>query len=140
VIGTVFISVNAGFESVIRLPGQPWLGAGRVDGTRELIVTRTLYIVPYRVRGGVLEVLAVIRFAREWPDRQYIPVLGGVIHSVHASGRIGSSDHRETPAPQAGDPDNAGYGCSWSCSCLGGAPDWLDLAAYISQSSCKVQS
>jgi hypothetical protein len=35
---------------------------------RELIVPRTAFIVPYRVRGGVVDILAVIRASRQWPD------------------------------------------------------------------------
>ena len=32
---------------------------GRVDGTRELVVSGTSYIVPHRVRGQQVEVVAV---------------------------------------------------------------------------------
>jgi toxin ParE1/3/4 len=42
---------------------------GRVPGTRELIVTGTPYIVPYRVRGDAVEVLRVFHAARKWPDK-----------------------------------------------------------------------
>ena len=42
---------------------------GRVPGTRELVVTRTPYLVPYRVRAGAIEVLRVFHGARRWPDR-----------------------------------------------------------------------
>jgi toxin ParE1/3/4 len=43
--------------------------AGRIDGTREWIVSGTPYIVVYRVSGGDVEVLAVFHGARRWPDR-----------------------------------------------------------------------
>lgn len=54
------------------LLNQPGLGrAGRVDGKRELLVPRTRYILPYRVRGGakgVVEILAVLHSSRQWPE------------------------------------------------------------------------
>ena len=42
---------------------------GRWPGTRELIVPRTSYIVPYRVASGVIEVLRVFHHARRWPEQ-----------------------------------------------------------------------
>jgi toxin ParE1/3/4 len=41
---------------------------GRVPGTRELVITRTPYVVPYRVRGDAIEILRVYHGARLWPD------------------------------------------------------------------------
>ncbi len=43
--------------------------AGRVPGTRELVVSGTPYIVPYRVRGEDIEILRVFHAARKWPKR-----------------------------------------------------------------------
>ncbi|NVO16902.1 MAG: type II toxin-antitoxin system RelE/ParE family toxin [Rhodoplanes sp.] len=43
--------------------------AGRVPGTRELVVPGTPFVVPYRVSGETVEVLAVLHGARRWPDR-----------------------------------------------------------------------
>jgi toxin ParE1/3/4 len=40
---------------------------GRWPGTRELVVPRTPYIVPYRVRGEIIEILRVFHSARRWP-------------------------------------------------------------------------
>lgn len=52
------------------LPANPEMGRpGRVLGTRELVIVRTPFIVPYRVRGGAIEVLRVFHGARRWPDR-----------------------------------------------------------------------
>jgi toxin ParE1/3/4 len=52
------------------LAEQPQMGRpGRVPGTRELVVPRTPYIVPYRVRRSRLEVLRVYHAARRWPDQ-----------------------------------------------------------------------
>jgi toxin ParE1/3/4 len=41
---------------------------GRWPGTRELIIPGTPYIVPYRVKGPVVEILRVFHGARRWPD------------------------------------------------------------------------
>lgn len=40
---------------------------GRVEGTCELVVPRTPFIVPYRVKGEVIEILGVHHTARRWP-------------------------------------------------------------------------
>ena len=40
---------------------------GRVSGTRELVVPGTPYIVPYRVRGDVVQLIRVFHAARKWP-------------------------------------------------------------------------
>lgn len=51
-------------EATDRLSDQPRLGRpGRVGHTRELVLTP--YIVPYRVRGPVVEILAVIDGRRD---------------------------------------------------------------------------
>lgn len=42
---------------------------GRVPDTREIVVTGTPYIVPYRIKANVVEILRVLHAAREWPDR-----------------------------------------------------------------------
>ena len=53
--------------SVERLSRFPALGRpGRVLGTRELVVSGTSYIVPYRVRGNTVEILRVFHAARKW--------------------------------------------------------------------------
>ncbi len=57
------------FESVIVLETHPDIGRpGRVPGTRELVLSGLPYIVPYRVRDGIVELLAVFHGARRWPD------------------------------------------------------------------------
>ena len=40
--------------------------AGRVVGTRELVITGTPSIVAYRIRDGVIQVLRVLHGARKW--------------------------------------------------------------------------
>jgi toxin ParE1/3/4 len=53
-------------EQLARLPqlGRP----GRVKGTRELVVPQTSYIVAYRIREEVVEILGVVHGARQWPE------------------------------------------------------------------------
>jgi len=49
-------------RSVSLLKDQPGLGrAGRVPGTRELVIPDTRYIVPYRVKDDALQILRVYR-------------------------------------------------------------------------------
>lgn len=56
--------------SAVLLADHPHMGRpGRVPGTRELVVTRFSYILPYRVRGETVEILRVFHTARKWPLR-----------------------------------------------------------------------
>lgn len=41
---------------------------GRWPGTRELVIPRTPYIVPYRVTSDLIEILRVFHSARRWPE------------------------------------------------------------------------
>lgn len=41
--------------------------AGRVLGTRELVVPDTKYVLAYRERMGTIEILRVLHGARRWP-------------------------------------------------------------------------
>ncbi len=55
-------------DAVAQLAEQPGLGRpGRVPGTRELVVVKTPYIVPYRVRGETVEILRVFHTSRRLP-------------------------------------------------------------------------
>jgi toxin ParE1/3/4 len=52
-----------------RLAAHPHAGrAGRIPETRELVISDTPFILPYRVRGEVVEVLAVFHGSRQWPE------------------------------------------------------------------------
>jgi toxin ParE1/3/4 len=51
------------------LPGNAQMGRpGRVNGTRELVITPTPYIVPYRIKADTIQVLRVYHGTRRWPD------------------------------------------------------------------------
>jgi addiction module RelE/StbE family toxin len=41
---------------------------GRLAGTRELVVSRTPYIVAYRIIGDSVRILRVLHSSRLWPD------------------------------------------------------------------------
>ncbi|HYK49297.1 MAG TPA: type II toxin-antitoxin system RelE/ParE family toxin [Terriglobales bacterium] len=63
--------VSAIVEATESLKRYPALGRpGRVTGTRELVVPGTPYIIPYRIRMGVVEIIRVFHAARRWP-RQF---------------------------------------------------------------------
>lgn len=55
-------------EAVEYLREHPNLGrAGRLRGTRELVVSGTPLIIVYRVRLDIVQVLRVLHHARQWP-------------------------------------------------------------------------
>ena len=57
------------WSAVYSLAKQPEMGRpGRVYGTRELIVSNTPFIVPYRVVESEIHILRVLHGARNWPD------------------------------------------------------------------------
>jgi addiction module RelE/StbE family toxin len=47
---------------------RPAIGrAGRVLGTRELVMGELPYVVPYRVREQDIEILRILHTSRRWP-------------------------------------------------------------------------
>lgn len=56
----------AAVEYLAELPGigRP----GRMAGTREFAVPHTPYVIPYRVRDGRLEIIAVFHGRQKWPE------------------------------------------------------------------------
>ena len=63
---TVIKRIEAATKALGAFPeiGRP----GRVEGTRELVVSGTPFILPYRVFKNRIEILAVIHAARRWPE------------------------------------------------------------------------
>ena len=57
-------AVVAGIEA---LTWHPEMGRkGRIAGTRELVITP--YVIVYRARKTMIDILAIIHGARRWPD------------------------------------------------------------------------
>jgi len=65
--GDMFVYVKAKVDELGDFPsmGRP----GRVPGTRELVIDRYPYIVPYRVVGDELHVLRVFHTRRKQPNK-----------------------------------------------------------------------
>ncbi|RLE16042.1 MAG: type II toxin-antitoxin system RelE/ParE family toxin [Acidobacteria bacterium] len=68
---------DAALQQVIRIidvvetyiADRPRMGKpGRIDGTRELAVSGTPYIIMYRLFHQNLEILRVLHGARQWPE------------------------------------------------------------------------
>jgi toxin ParE1/3/4 len=63
---TVVDRILAGIDVLEQYPN---LGRqGRLDGTRELVITGTPFIVFYRLQKSQVEILGVLHAARKWPD------------------------------------------------------------------------
>jgi len=70
------INVDAAIAIVLKIQAAtdqlsefPMMGrTGRVDGTRELVIANTPYIIIYRVKGSMVEVLRVLHTSRKYPD------------------------------------------------------------------------
>ena len=55
-------------RDIMLLTKNPGIGRpGRIDGTRELVISRLPYIAGYRAQTGFVDVLAVLHTARDWP-------------------------------------------------------------------------
>ncbi len=55
-------------EAVEYLIEHPNMGRiGRVQGTRELVISGTPFIVVYRIKIPAIEILRVLHHARKWP-------------------------------------------------------------------------
>jgi toxin ParE1/3/4 len=56
-------------EQVETLARFPESGrAGRIEGTRELVILRTPYIVAYRIATDTVRILRVLHGAQRWPE------------------------------------------------------------------------
>lgn len=53
-------------ETLAQFPasGRP----GRIEGTRELVISRTPYIVAYRINANTVRILRVLHGSQRWPD------------------------------------------------------------------------
>jgi toxin ParE1/3/4 len=58
-------------KAVSQLAAHPQMGRfGRLSGTRELVISQTPYLVPYRLQGEAIELLRVIHSRQQWPVRK----------------------------------------------------------------------
>lgn len=64
--GAVLAAVIAAAEAIGEMPQRG--KAGRIAGTRELVVPHTRYIIAYRPSRPRPDILAVIHGARMWPE------------------------------------------------------------------------
>lgn len=56
--------------AVERLRQFPEIGRpSRVQGTRQLVISGTPYIVPYRVDSDAVQIITILHSAQPWPDR-----------------------------------------------------------------------
>lgn len=56
-------------EATKKLSDNPAMGRpGCIAGTRELVVSGSPYIIPYRVREDAIEILRVLHSSRKWPE------------------------------------------------------------------------
>lgn len=56
-------------ETVRRVGEMPHSGRiGRVEGTREVVIPRSPYIVVYQLTAQAVEVLGIWHGARQWPE------------------------------------------------------------------------
>jgi len=62
-VGRILAAVN----NLITLPGSG--RPGRRQGTRELVIARTPYLVAYRLKGEDIQILRVLHSKQRWPDR-----------------------------------------------------------------------
>ena len=55
-------------QQVDMLMQHPQMGRpGRMKGTRELVISRTPFIVVYRVKGKRIEVIRLLHSSQQWP-------------------------------------------------------------------------
>ncbi|MBY0574998.1 MAG: type II toxin-antitoxin system RelE/ParE family toxin [Gallionellaceae bacterium] len=61
--------VSAIRQETVQLIQTPLVGRpGRVENTRELVMTKLPFIVAYQIMPSSIEILAVIHTARLWPE------------------------------------------------------------------------
>lgn len=59
------------YLQISQLAAHPMMGRpGRVPDTRELVISQTHFIAPYRIRAqqNLIEILALMHDARQWPN------------------------------------------------------------------------
>ncbi|RAM48536.1 MAG: type II toxin-antitoxin system RelE/ParE family toxin [Hapalosiphonaceae cyanobacterium JJU2] len=55
-------------SAVSQLADSPYIGrSGRVEGTRELVIVQTPYIVIYRVKEETVQIIRVLHSSKKYP-------------------------------------------------------------------------
>jgi toxin ParE1/3/4 len=58
-------------KQVVQLIEHPEIGRqGRIEGTRELVVSRTPFILVYRINSDRIELIRLLHGAQQWPPLQ----------------------------------------------------------------------
>ncbi len=63
----VLAQVFAGVERLERFPNMG--RSGRLEGSRELVMAGTPFVVPHRINRNRVEILAVFHASRKWPEQ-----------------------------------------------------------------------
>ena len=63
---TVDDRIEEQVEALLQFPEMGRIG--RIEGTRELVIQHTPYVVAYRVMGNVIRILRVLHGAQRWPE------------------------------------------------------------------------
>jgi toxin ParE1/3/4 len=63
---TIDARIRTCVEGLVQFPemGRP----GRIEGTRELVISSTPYIAAYRIVDEAVRILRVLHGAQQWPD------------------------------------------------------------------------
>ena len=64
---TVDERIESAIENLIRFPESG--RQGRVEGTRELVITGTPYVAAYVIRNKAVRVLRILHGSRRWPGK-----------------------------------------------------------------------
>lgn len=60
------------FDAVDSIVHNPSIGrSGRIAGTRELVISGTPYIIPFRVKGTKVEILRIFHTSRNPPNLRW---------------------------------------------------------------------
>ena len=62
----IIAKIEGGVDQLCRFPESGRLG--RVQGTRELVVVTTPFIIIYRLKNSSIEILSILHASRKWPD------------------------------------------------------------------------
>jgi toxin ParE1/3/4 len=60
------IKIHAATQQLAEFPMMGRLG--RVDGTRELVISNSPYMVIYQVKGSTVEIMRVLHASKRYPD------------------------------------------------------------------------